>query len=71
MYSGLHNKQTGGNVKLSIQQVANKTECLEAIRDIKQIVDFGIANINPTKKEAINLLDFIKDCIETDILEGK
>lgn len=53
--------------KLSIQQVANKTECLAAIRDIKEIVDFGIANINPTKKKAINLLDFIKDTIETEL----
>lgn len=58
-------------MKLSIQQIANKTECLEAIRDIKEIVDFSIANINPAKNKAINLLDFIKDCIETDILEGK
>ena len=54
-------------MKLSIQQVANKTECLEAIRDIKNIVGDDIANINPNKKKAINLLDFVKDTIETEL----
>ena len=54
-------------MKLSIQQVANKTECLEAIWDLKNIVNDDIANINPNKKKAINLLDFVKDTIEAEL----